>query len=102
MAENGVSLKKMSENERDASLALAATGSMFLFMAAILKTKKKKRKRSIWVKKMLREREKGQFAQLVSHLQLNNENDYRRYMRMDFEQFQVSKIKSILLLFRSI
>lgn len=83
----------MEENERDASLALAATSSMFLIIAGILKNKKKKRKKSVWVKKMLREREKGgQFAQLVSHLQLSNENDYRRYMRMDFEQFQVSKI----------
>lgn len=79
----------MSESERDASLGIAASASMILIMAA-MKTRKKKKKRSIWMKKLLREREKGQFAQLVTDLQMcDNENDFRRYMRVDFEQFQV-------------
>ena len=62
----------MSERERDTRLVLAATSSMLVIMAAI-KTRKKRRKKSVWVKRLLREREKCQFAQLVTDLQLNDE-----------------------------
>ena len=68
----------MSERERDTRLVLAATSSMLVIMAAI-KTRKKWRKKSAWVKRLLREREKGHFAQLVTDLQLNDESDFRRY-----------------------
>ena len=68
----------MSEREIDTRLVLAATSSMLVIMAAI-KTRKKRRKKSAWVKRLLREREKGQFAQLVTDLQLNDESDFRRY-----------------------
>ena len=67
----------MSEREIDTRLVLAATSSMLVIMAAI-KTRKR-RKKSAWVKRLLREREKGQFAQLVTDLQLNDESDFQRY-----------------------
>ena len=69
----------MSERERDTRLVLAATSSMLVIMTAI-KTRKKRRKKSAWIKRLLREREKGQFAQLiVTDLQLNDESDFRQY-----------------------
>ena len=86
----------MSERERDTRLVLAAASSMLVVMAAI-KTRKKRRKKSAWMKRLLREREKGQFAQLVTDLQLHDENDYRRYMRIDVEQFKVRKIYFIII-----
>ena len=66
----------MSERDRDTRLVLAATSSMLVIMAAI-KTRKKRRKKSAWVERLLRERKKGQFAQLVTDLQLNDERDFQ-------------------------
>ena len=68
----------MSERERDTRLVLAAASSILVVMAAI-KTRKKKEKKVSLFKRLLREREKGQFAQLVTDLQLNDESDFRRY-----------------------
>ena len=68
----------MSERERDTRLVLADASSMLVVMAAI-KTRKKRTKKSVWVKRLLRERERGQFAQLVADLQLNDESDFRQY-----------------------
>ena len=38
---------------------------------------------------MLQKKDKGQYLQLIRELEMANSLDYRRYMRMDCEQFQV-------------
>ena len=53
----------MSERERDTRLVLAAASSMLIVMAAI-KTREKRRKKTFERKR------KGQFAQLVTDLQV--------------------------------
>ena len=62
----------MSERERDTPFVLAAASSMLVVMAAIKTRREKRRKKSVWVKRLLRE--KDQFAQLVTDLQLNDES----------------------------
>ena len=70
-------------------LFAACACSTFLFTATDIKKRKKKRKKSVWVREMLQKKDKGQYSQLVRELEMANSLDYRRYMRMDCEQFQV-------------
>lgn len=76
----------MSEKEM---LFAASACSTFLFLATAFKKRKKKRKRSVWVRKILQKKDKGQYSQLIRELEMANSLDYHRYMRMDCEQFQV-------------
>ena len=81
-----------SENERDASVAMAVAASSILIIAA-MKLKKKKKKRSVWVRKLLKERQRGQFSQLIlNELQVNKDDDH---MRMNFEQFKVRQVNKL-------
>lgn len=49
-----------------------------------------KRKRKYWVKPWLQKRNsKGIYSSLVQELALTDAEDYRRYMRMNTESFQV-------------
>ena len=53
--------------------------------------KRERKKRSVWVKEWLGERgAKGAYNALVKQLMLTDARDYRQFMRMEADAFQVS------------
>lgn len=65
--------------------------SAAVIVAVICKRRKRKRKaREVWEREWLRRRtERGVYRQLLEELRLEDEESYRKYLRMDTETFQV-------------
>ena len=60
-------------------------------VAIICKRRKRKRKtKEVWEREWFRRRsERGVYRQLLEELRLEDEENYRRYLRMDTKTFQV-------------
>lgn len=63
-----------------------------VLIAVVVKRKKarKQRKRNLWQKSWIaRRNERGAYHALVQELRLEDEESYRRYLRMDTSTFEV-------------
>ena len=70
--------------------------SATLIIANILRSRKKNKKRKMWVKSwLLRRDEKSAYQNILQELRLEDAENFRRYLRMNSETFEVS-IKTIL------
>ena len=70
--------------------------SATLIIANILRSRKKNKKRKMWVKSwLLRRDEKSAYQNILQELRLEDAENFRRYLRMSSETFEVS-IKTIL------
>ena len=70
--------------------------SATLIIANILRSRKKNKKRKMWVKSwLLRRDEKSAYQNILQELRLEDAENFRRYLRMNRETFEVS-IKTIL------
>ena len=78
----GIATNKMAESGKVSAAVI---------VSIICKRRKKKRKvKEVWEREWLRRRtERGVFRQLLEELRLEDECNYRRYLRMDTETFQV-------------
>jgi hypothetical protein len=65
--------------------------SAAVIVSIICRRRKRKRKvKEVWEREWLRRRtERGVYRQLLEELRLEDEENYRRYLRMDTETFQV-------------
>ena len=73
-----------------------------LFASVYLETcvnrTRRKRKRKTWVKGWIERRaEKGVYNNILNELRLDDAESYRRYLRMNMENFEVSNYKSFLI-----
>ncbi len=74
-----------SDDEREKAVA-----AILLCCALNMQKKKKRKKRVYWVKPWLTERDnKSLYTNLVKELILADRGDYRRFMRMNTETFEV-------------
>ena len=49
----------------------------------------KEKKKSIWVKEWLKEKDRSVYNMLLSELLVQDQEDFRKYLRMNTETFQV-------------
>ena len=65
--------------------------SAAVVVAIICKRRKRKRKaKEVWEREWFRRRTgRGVYRQLLEELRLDDEENYRRYLRMDTKRFQV-------------
>jgi len=72
--------------------------SATVVVAIICKRRKRKRKaKEAWEREWLRRRtERGVYRQLLEELRLEDEENYRRYLRMDAKTFQVRSLMIFL------
>ena len=75
-----------------AAAGLTGVSSLLLLAAAARLVRRKKRKRrAVWVRDWLSKRESnGAYNQLMAELRVNDINSFRRFLRMDCSDFEVS------------
>ena len=78
-------------NERDENIIVCLAASVGAYAAILYSTKSSKKKRRVWVKKWLLEPQKtGAYNGIVSDLRLTDREDFRNFLRMNTETFQVN------------
>ena len=78
-------------NDRDENIIVCLAASVGAHAAILHSTKSSEKKRRVWVKKWLLERQKkGAYKGIVSDLRLTDPEDFRKFLRMNTETFQVN------------
>ena len=78
-------------NEREENIIVCLAASVGAYAAILHSTKSSKKKMRVWVKKWLLERQKkGAYNGIVSDLRLTDREDFRKFLRMNTETFQVN------------
>ena len=78
-------------NERDENIIFCLAASVGAYAAILHSAKSSKKKRQVWVKKWLLEHQKkGGYNGIVSDLRLPDCDDFRKFLRMNTETFQVN------------
>ena len=89
----------MAEENNNIVLFVIISGVYGLLKTKMRKRRKKRRKRKHWVRPLLQRREeRGAFYKLVRELQLTDKEDFRRFLRMNTETFQVYSLLLLLLI----
>ena len=77
-------------NKRDENIIVCLAAFVGAYAAILNSTKSPKKKRQASVKNWLLERQKkGAYHGIVSDLRLTNREDFRNFLRMNTESFQV-------------
>ena len=78
--------------ERRKTLSLILLNNGFYFMNIFLKRKRQRKRRSYWVKEWLNRRNSlSAYQTILSELRLNDAENFRRYLRMNTEVYEVKR-----------
>ena len=78
--------------ERQKTLSLILLHNGFYFMNNFLKRKRQRKDRSCWVKEWLNSHNSlSTYQKILSELRLNDAEYFRRYLRMNTEEFDVKR-----------
>ena len=79
-------------SEENVSLLVLAVGTALIYDHQ-LPRKKKRRKRCYWVKPWLEKRyERGAYNGILTEMRLHDQEDFRKYLRMNTDTFQVELV----------
>ena len=87
-------VKKMLNSEEKIVVASCAALSIAYGIHVLQKRRRRQRSRNVWVKEWLQKRdEKGAYNNILQELRLNDAENFRRFIRMNTETYQVDLSK---------
>ena len=90
----GTHFAKMEEREKILAALLISYSAYELSKSPVII--KKKRQRKVWVKQWLKRKEQSTYVTLINEFRLRDQEEFRKYLRMNTTTFEVSPYNSHL------